>query len=126
VGYAREDRVTKIGTKKNPAVVRVQTEERAYEVLDYCTERGIQVLIGLEADKDEDLTDIARVPPSQRPPCAPPSRRSAGMTPARAARASSTRSAVSTGPRQRAEKGETRVRRHLQQILLRRIGWCPL
>jgi SWIM/SEC-C metal-binding protein len=60
VGYAREDRVAKIGTKKRPAVVRVQTEERAYEVLDYCTERGIQVLVGLESDEDEDLTDIAR------------------------------------------------------------------
>jgi SWIM/SEC-C metal-binding protein len=53
-------RVAKLGTKKNPAVVRVQTEERALEVLDYCTERGIQALIGLEPDKEEDLSDIAR------------------------------------------------------------------
>lgn len=51
--------MAKIGTKKHPAVVRVQTEERAYEVLDYCTERGIQVLVGVEPEKDEDLTDIA-------------------------------------------------------------------
>lgn len=63
--------MAKIGTKKNPAVVRVQTEERAHEVLDYCTEHGIQVLIGLEPEKDEDLTDIARAlgapEPAMRP-----------------------------------------------------------
>ncbi len=52
--------MARIGTKKNPAVVRVQTEERALEVLDYCTERGIQALIGLEPDEEEDLSDIAR------------------------------------------------------------------
>jgi SWIM/SEC-C metal-binding protein len=72
VGYAREDRVARIGTKKRPAVVRVQTEERAHEVLGYCTERAIQVLVGVEPDKDEDLTDIARAlgapvpPPAER------------------------------------------------------------
>src|SRR5574341_514754 len=59
-GYVAEDHVARIGTKKNPAVVRVQTEERAHEVLEYCTERGIQALVGLEPDKDEDLSDIAR------------------------------------------------------------------
>ena len=53
-------RVAKIGTKNNPAVVRVQTEERAHQVLDYCDQHGITAIIGLEPDKDEDITDIAR------------------------------------------------------------------
>ena len=69
--------MARIGTKKNPAVVRVQTEEREYEVLDYCTERGIQVLVGLEPDKDEDLTDIALALGAPAPAPAPAERRSA-------------------------------------------------
>ena len=64
--------MAKIGTKKNPAVVRVRTEERAREVLDYCTERGIQVLVGLEPDKDEDLTDIERALSQPAPVMAAP------------------------------------------------------
>ena len=52
--------MARIGTKQRPAVVRVKTEERAHEVLDYCTERGIQVIVGMEPDKDEDMTDIDR------------------------------------------------------------------
>ena len=63
--------MARIGTKKNPAVVRVQTEEREYEVLDYCTERGIPVLVGLEPDKDEDLADIARALGAPAPAPAP-------------------------------------------------------
>ena len=63
--------MARIGTKKNPAVVRVQTEERAHEVLDYCTERGIQVLVGLEPEKDEDLSDIAHALGAPAPSPAP-------------------------------------------------------
>ena len=51
--------MAKIGTKKHPAVVRVQTEQRAYETLEFCKERGLEVIVGLEPDKEEDLTDIA-------------------------------------------------------------------
>jgi len=69
--------VARIGTKKNPAVVRVQTEDRAYEVLDYCTERGIQVLVGLEPNNDEDLTDIALALGAPVPAPPPVERRSA-------------------------------------------------
>ena len=71
--------MAKIGAKKNPAVVHVQTGERAHEVLDYCTEHGIQVLVGLEPDKDEDLTDIALAlgAPVPAPAPAPAERRSA-------------------------------------------------
>jgi len=52
--------VAKIGTKKNPAVVRVQTVERARQTVDYCKEHGVEAIVGVEPDKEEDLTDIAR------------------------------------------------------------------
>lgn len=52
--------MAKIGTKKRPAVVRVQSAERARETLDYCNEHGVVVIVGVEPDKEEDLTDIAR------------------------------------------------------------------
>ena len=49
-----------IGTKKHPAVLRVQTTERAEEILAFCTEHGIQAIVGVEPDKSEDITDIER------------------------------------------------------------------
>jgi len=59
-GYAKEDHVAKIGTKKHPAVVRVQSVEQARETLDYCKEHSVEVIVGVEPNKEEDLTDIAR------------------------------------------------------------------
>jgi len=53
--------VASIGTRKKPAIVRVQTEERAQRVLAFCQENDIAVMVGLEPDKAEDLSDIERV-----------------------------------------------------------------
>ena len=55
------------GTTKQPAVVRVQTEERASEILALCQVNGIKALIGLEPDQPEDITDVQRAlsPPAQ-------------------------------------------------------------
>jgi SWIM/SEC-C metal-binding protein len=53
--------VASIGTRKKPAIVRVQTEERAQRVLEFCQENDIAVMVGLEPDKAEDLSDIERV-----------------------------------------------------------------
>lgn len=49
-----------IGTRKKPAVVRVQTPERAQRVLELCDEHGVVVIVGVEPDKPEDLSDIER------------------------------------------------------------------
>lgn len=49
-----------IGTRKKPAVVRVQTPERAQRVVELCDERGVVVIVGVEPDKPEDLSDIER------------------------------------------------------------------
>jgi SWIM/SEC-C metal-binding protein len=49
---------TKLGTEKNPAVVRVQTEKRMKEVASIFEENGWKFTIGLEPDKPEDITDL--------------------------------------------------------------------
>lgn len=64
--------MAKLGTKQRPAVVRVQTEERAMELLDLCNKREIQVIIGVEPDKQEDISDIKRILPPPVPLKAPP------------------------------------------------------
>ncbi len=57
-----------MGTEKNPAVVRVQTEERMKEVASIFEENGWGYTIGLEPDKPEDITDLERLlnPPKPR------------------------------------------------------------
>jgi SWIM/SEC-C metal-binding protein len=61
-----------IGTKKHPAVLRVQTIERAEEIFAFCTEHGIQAIVGVEPDKSEDITDIERALLAREPaPSAP-------------------------------------------------------
>lgn len=48
----------KLGTEKNPAVVRVQTEKRMKEVAAIFEEHGWKFTIELEPDKSEDITDL--------------------------------------------------------------------
>lgn len=43
--------MAKLGTKSHPAVVRVATEEKAYQIMDLCNRQGIQVVVGIEPDK---------------------------------------------------------------------------
>lgn len=50
----------RLGTEKHPAVVRVQSWERAQEVAALCSAHQIHYIIGLEPDRPEDLTDIDR------------------------------------------------------------------
>nr|WP_314624085.1 PBPRA1643 family SWIM/SEC-C metal-binding motif protein [uncultured Noviherbaspirillum sp.] len=49
-----------MGSLKKPLIVRVQTEERALEVMQECQELGLHVLVGIEPDKPEDMTDVER------------------------------------------------------------------
>jgi SWIM/SEC-C metal-binding protein len=60
--------MSKLGTKKRPAVVRVCTEERAQEVLAMATDAGVKVIIGIEPDKSEDITDLTKAMKNARPP----------------------------------------------------------
>lgn len=52
--------MARIGTKKNPAVLRARTLGRAQELIDFCTENDIQAVVGVEPDKPEDVSDLDR------------------------------------------------------------------
>ena len=53
--------MAKLGTKKKPAIVRVQTPERAHEIMAIFEENDWQCLIGVEPDKPEDISDLQRL-----------------------------------------------------------------
>ncbi|MFH0774511.1 MAG: PBPRA1643 family SWIM/SEC-C metal-binding motif protein [bacterium] len=59
--------MTKLGTDKHPAVVRVQSPERAGEILSICKEHGWKVIVGVEPNKPEDISDIERLLNPQKP-----------------------------------------------------------
>jgi SWIM/SEC-C metal-binding protein len=61
-----------IGTRTKPAIVRVQTEERARRVLEFCHENEVVVVVGVEPNKSEDLTDIERALLAREPARAAP------------------------------------------------------
>ena len=60
-------RPAKLGTEKNPAVLRVQTEERLKEVASIFQEKGWKYTIELEAEKPEDTADLKRLLNPQQP-----------------------------------------------------------
>ena len=51
-------KTAKLGTGKNPAVVRVKTKKRMKEVATIFEKNGWKYTIGLEPDKPEDITDL--------------------------------------------------------------------
>lgn len=61
-------KTAKLGTERNPAVVRVQTEERLREIAALFEENGWKYVIGLEPDRPEDITDLEKLlnPPKPR------------------------------------------------------------
>jgi SWIM/SEC-C metal-binding protein len=52
--------MARLGTRKKPAVVHVQTPERAHDVLEFCQANDLVVIVGIEPDIAEDITDIER------------------------------------------------------------------
>ena len=48
----------RLGTRDNPAVVRVATQEKARAIIDLCNEHGWIVIAGIEPDKAENVGDI--------------------------------------------------------------------
>jgi len=53
--------MTKLGTDKRPAIIRVQTTKRAEEIIALCNDRGWKVIAGIEPDKLEDISDVERL-----------------------------------------------------------------
>jgi len=53
--------MTKLGSKEKPAVVHVETIERAGEIMTLCDKKKWQVIVGIEPDKPEDISDVERL-----------------------------------------------------------------
>jgi SWIM/SEC-C metal-binding protein len=53
--------MAQLGSKKNPAVVHVKTQERAIEIIELCKKRGWQVIVGLRPDESEDISDVTKL-----------------------------------------------------------------
>ena len=53
--------MAKLGSKKHPAVVRVKTQKRAEEILELCGKHGWQVIVGLEPNKSENVSDVKKL-----------------------------------------------------------------
>lgn len=53
--------MAKLGSKKRPAVVRVETQSKAEEILSICDAHGWVVIVGIEPDKPEDISDVERL-----------------------------------------------------------------
>lgn len=51
----------KLGSKKQPAIARVQTQEKAEEIIALCNKHGWRFIVGVEPDKPEDISDVKRL-----------------------------------------------------------------
>ncbi len=53
--------MAKLGSSAHPAVVRVQTPERAHEIFSVCDRQRWKAIVGVEPDKPEDLSDLEKL-----------------------------------------------------------------
>ena len=53
--------MAKLGSDKRPAVIRVSSVARAEEIIAYCNERGWKVIVGIEPQETEDLSDLEKL-----------------------------------------------------------------
>ena len=53
--------MAKLGTLRRPAVVRVRSTEEAEEIVSLAQERGWKVIVGVEPDQVEDLSDLRKL-----------------------------------------------------------------
>jgi uncharacterized protein YchJ len=57
----KNNNMSKLGTRNKPAVVKVQTEERAIEIMGLCNQKGWQVIVGIEPDMEENIKDVEKL-----------------------------------------------------------------
>jgi SWIM/SEC-C metal-binding protein len=50
--------MAKLGSEKRPAIVHVKTQARAKEILELCNKHGWQVIVGIEPEKPENISDV--------------------------------------------------------------------
>jgi SWIM/SEC-C metal-binding protein len=48
----------KLGSTKHPAVVRVRSLDEANRIVSPCDDRGWKVIVGVEPDRPEDVSDL--------------------------------------------------------------------
>ena len=53
--------MAKLGTDKRPAVVRVRSRGAAEEIIGLAQERGWKVIVGVEPDNFEDISDLHKL-----------------------------------------------------------------
>ena len=53
--------MAKIGSSKKPAIIRVKSQKKAEEILSTCNENGWEIIIGVEPDEPEDISDFIRL-----------------------------------------------------------------
>jgi SWIM/SEC-C metal-binding protein len=53
--------MTRLGSKKRPAVIRVPTQERAQEFIDACAQHDWELIVGIEPEQPEDVTDVLKL-----------------------------------------------------------------
>lgn len=53
--------MAQLGTKKRSARVRVQTKEEASAIIALGNEKKWEVMVGIEPDKKEDISDIEKL-----------------------------------------------------------------
>lgn len=60
--------MAKLGSEKNPLILRLADESNVDNIANICNERGWHFILGVEPDEEEDLTDLERKlnPPIQR------------------------------------------------------------
>lgn len=54
-------KMAKLGSKEKPAVVKVQTKDQALKIISLCESKGWQVIVGIEPDENEDISDIEKL-----------------------------------------------------------------
>ena len=52
--------MAKLGSKKNPLILRVADESRVDQIAEVCHQHGWQFILGIEPDQEEDLSDLER------------------------------------------------------------------
>ncbi len=69
---ASRSRISKLGSDERPALVCVQSSEKAEDIIDLAEERGWKIIVGLEPDQIEDASDLHKLMRMEAKPEAKP------------------------------------------------------
>ena len=64
--------MAKLGSHKRPAVVRVRSKKGAEGIVSFAQQRGWKVIVGVEPDQIEDLSDLHKLMRTEAEPEAKP------------------------------------------------------